>query len=153
MSRLLMLTAVCLLTACATPENSTDLLIQGELFEVVSPSVELSLESRGDLSYCIPAYQVSPYYGTFTVFNRNGLKVVPKESANREIQIFKGVDLVDGLLVITPFKKKVIRIPLENYDIDLKNIGSVELKLQQIECKSLFQGEPIIAWRNIKIQG
>ena len=87
----------------------------------------------------MPAFQFSPLYGSFEVREARGKEILPISLANRQVQFFQGLDVVDGIYIVPPGKTKALLTELNNYDIRQREKPSVVFDLVYASCAELFR--------------
>lgn len=136
------------LCQCA-PAKQAQLDVSGSVREIDVPTAELKLASRSSRLICIPAYEFSDLYGTYLVFDVDGVRISPELSANRRVRIINGLDVSDGIVIVG--KKPVsISIPLDSFTQSQKDIGKVIQKIEFSDCEDFINRKYIT--RNISIE-
>lgn len=139
MKNVVLATALMIVLSSCYRSDLHDMTLSGSVFESDMPAVELKFSGNMDGEYCIPAWQVSPLYGSFRVYSLDNREVRKNSVADRNVQEIRDVDLSDGLIVVGDRSKSII-IRLDNYDIGIASIKKLEFDIQYFSCKDFFDG-------------
>ncbi len=127
------------LCSCASHhDEGGDVTAHANLIKLSSDSIQLSIKSVGKGPACISAADLSPSYGRIRIFGKGGKEIFRSNSANRELQTFKGMDVADGVLVSSTSKNKKILIPLSAFPIENEESVRGYLEFSYSSCLSLF---------------
>lgn len=126
---------------CSCSRNGVEKLeAHAKIMELSGSSVKLVL-SAADKPACISAADLSPYYGRIRVFGKYGKEIQKSIATNRELQIYNGMDVADGVIVVSAGKPKTILISLSEFEAggDKPVRGNVEFSYSS--CYLLFDRE------------
>ncbi len=137
MKSLVTISLLLTMSSCA-PAIKESLIAEGEIFQVETAALEITMKSAGSKVYCVPVDQFSDRYGEIRVKLRNGSEAQRKSYVNKQLYMIGGIDLAGGVYLVGS-RKMQIYPPLENYSLDNSEIDKIEMQLSYFDCDKIDQ--------------
>ncbi|NIJ63435.1 hypothetical protein FHR20_000366 [Sphingomonas leidyi] len=102
--------------------------------ELMPDSVVLKLRNRGSNAICIPRVEVE---GPSLLLFQGGKEVDPVHYTNRPILVWRGADVISGLLVIPPGRSVKLFYDLHDWYL-ASGPTEARLELPRIDCLAFF---------------